>query len=161
MIRDKAHTQSGDLNGAGLRIGIVVSRWNEDITEKMLEGALDALTRIGVDEDSIQIARVPGAWEIPVIASWFAKSGRFDAVVAIGCLIKGETPHFEYLSSEVTRGLGQIALDTGVPVTYGVITVLNLEQAIERAGPNDGNKGAEAALAAIEMANLIKSLRKL
>lgn len=161
MIRDKAHTRSADINGAGLRIGIVVSRWNTDITEKMLEGALDALARSGVDDDSIEIARVPGAWEIPVIASRLARSGRFDAVVAIGCLIKGETPHFEYLSSEVTRGLGQIALDTGLPVTYGVVTVLNLDQAIERAGANDGNKGAEAAIAAVEMANLIKSLGNL
>src|SRR5689334_17343416 len=161
MIRDKPDTQTGDLNGAGLHIGIVVSRWNADITEKMLEGALDALTSNGVGENSIKVARVPGAWEIPVIVSRFAKSGRFDAVVAIGCLIKGETPHFEYLSSEVTRGLGQIALESGVPVTYGVITVLNLDQAVERAGSNEGNKGAEAAIAAIEMANLVKTLANL
>lgn len=160
MIRVRTDTQAGDLNGAGLRIAIVVSRWNADITEKMLEGALDALARHGVAEDSIEIARVPGAWEIPVIVQKLAKSGRFNAVVAIGCLIKGDTPHFEYIAGEVTRGLGQIALETGVPVTYGVITVLNLQQAIERAGA-ESNKGAEAALAAIEMANLTKSLDKL
>lgn len=150
-------TYEGDLNGKGLRIAIVASRWNSFITERLLEGALDALKRNGVAESDITVARVPGTWEIPVAAKKLATAGGVDAVVSIGCLIRGATPHFDYLASNVTSGLGAIALEAGVPVTYGILTVENIEQAVERAGTKAGNKGAEAALAAIEMANLMKS----
>lgn len=146
----------GKLLGEGLRIGVVVSRWNSFITERMLSGTLDALIRHGVDDSQIDIARVPGTWEIAIAAQRMAKSGRYDAVVCVGCLIRGATPHFEYLAAEVTKGLAQISLESGLPVTYGIITVENLEQAIERAGSKAGNKGSEAAMAAIEMANLMK-----
>lgn len=148
----------GNLLAGGLKFGIVVSRWNSFITDRMLGGAVDALKRHGAAEADIDIARVPGTWEIPVIAQKMANSGAYNAVVCIGCLIRGDTPHFDYLASEVTRGIGQIARDSGIPVTYGVITVENLEQAIDRAGAKSGNKGAEAAMAAIEMANLMKEL---
>lgn len=149
---------AGQLVAQGLRFGVVVSRWNSFITEKMLEGALDTLIRHGADPEAVEVARVPGTWEIPVAAQAMAKKGGYDAVIAIGCLIRGATPHFDYLASEVTKGLGKISLDQGLPVTYGVITVENLEQAIERAGTKAGNKGGEAAAAAIEMANLMRQL---
>jgi len=148
----------GKLVAEGLRFGIVVSRWNSFITERMLSGALDALARHGAADDAVEVARVPGTWEIPLVAQRMARSSRFDGVVCVGCLIRGATPHFEYLAAEVTKGLAQISLDTGVPVTYGIITVENLEQAIERAGSKAGNKGAEAAMAAIEMANLLGAM---
>lgn len=148
----------GKLVATGLRFGIVVSRWNSFITERMLGGAIDALTRHGADEANIEVARVPGTWEIPVAARRLATSGRFDAIICIGCLIRGATPHFEYLAAEVTKGIGQLGMETGIPVTYGVITVENLEQAIERAGSKAGNKGSEAALAAVEMADLMRNL---
>jgi 6,7-dimethyl-8-ribityllumazine synthase len=151
-------TYEGGLVGTGLRFAIVVSRWNSFITERMLEGALDALLRHGVEEGQIEVARVPGTWEIPFAAQKLVNANRFDAVIGIGCLIRGATPHFDYLAGEVTKGLASIGMAAGVPVTYGVITVENLEQAIERAGTKAGNKGAEAALAAIEMANLFKQL---
>ena len=151
-------TYEGNLAGAGLKFGIVVSRWNSFITDRMLAGALDALTGHGVSEADVAVARVPGTWEIPVIAKKMANSGVYNAVVCIGCLIRGDTPHFDYLAGEVTRGIGEIARDSGIPVTYGVITVENLEQAVDRAGAKSGNKGAEAALAAIETANLMKEL---
>jgi 6,7-dimethyl-8-ribityllumazine synthase len=150
-------TYEGKLIADGLRFGIVVSRWNSFFTEKMLSGAMDALVRHGASDDQIEIARVPGTWEIPIAVQKMVNAERFDAVIAIGCLIRGATPHFEYLASEVTKGLGQISLQSGLPVTYGVITVENLEQAIERAGTKAGNKGAEAAVAAIEMANLMRA----
>jgi len=153
-----AKTYEGRLVAEGLRFGIVVSRWNSFITEKMLSGALDALIRHGASEEQIEIARVPGTWEIPVAAQKMANSRRHDAVICIGCLIRGSTPHFEYLAAEVTKGIGQISLQTGLPLTYGIITVENIEQAIERAGTKAGNKGAEAAVAAIEMANLLRQL---
>ena len=153
-----AKTYEGNLSAAGLKFGIVVSRWNSFITERMLAGAEDTLKRHGAADADIEVARVPGTWEIPVVAKKMANSGGYNAVVCIGCLIRGETPHFDYLAGEVTRGIGQIARDSGIPVTYGVITVENLEQAIDRAGAKSGNKGAEAAMAAIEMANLIKQL---
>lgn len=149
----------GKLVAEGLRFGVVVSRWNSFITERMLSGALDAFVRHGAREDDIEVVRVPGTWEIPLIAQHLARSGKVDAVACVGCLIRGATPHFEYLAAEVTKGLAQVSLETGVPVTYGIITVEGLEQAIERAGSKAGNKGAEAAVAAIEMANLLKELR--
>lgn len=148
----------GKLVATGLRFGIVVSRWNSFITERMLGGALDALTRHGGDEADIEVVRVPGTWEIPVAARKLATDGRFDAIICIGCLIRGATPHFEYLAAEVTKGIGQLGMETGIPVTYGIITVENLEQAIERAGSKAGNKGSEAALAAVEMADLMRNL---
>jgi len=151
-------TYEGALAADGLRFALVVSRWNSFITERLLEGALDALKRNGADEANISVARVPGTWEIPVVAKKLATGGGYDAVVCIGCLIRGATPHFDYLASNVTSSLGQIALESGLPVTYGILTVDNLEQAIERAGTKAGNKGAEAALAAIEMANLMKTM---
>jgi 6,7-dimethyl-8-ribityllumazine synthase len=148
----------GKLLADGLRFGIVISRWNSFITERMLSGALDALVRHGADENKIDIARVPGTWELAVAARKMAHSGKYDAIICVGCLIRGATPHFDYLAAEVTKGLGHLGMETGLPVTYGVITVENLEQAIERAGSKAGNKGAEAALAAIEMANLLKQM---
>jgi len=148
----------GNLVAEGLRFAVVVSRWNSFITERMLTGAMDALIRHGASEDDISVVRVPGTWEIPLAAKKLARSGKFDAVACVGCLIRGATPHFEYLASEVTKGLAQIALESEVPVTYGITTVENIEQAIERAGSKAGNKGAEAATAAIEMANLLRSL---
>lgn len=148
----------GRLVAEGLKFGIVVSRWNSFITERMLSGAMDALVRHGAEEASIDIARVPGTWEIPVAAQRMAKSGRYDAIICIGCLIRGSTPHFDYLAAEVTKGIAQIGLQLGLPVTYGIITVESIEQAIERAGTKAGNKGAEAAVAAIEMANLMRQM---
>jgi len=151
-------TYEGRLLAAGLKFGLVVSRWNSFITERMLAGAMDALVRHGASGDDIDVARVPGTWEIPVVASRMAQSGRYHAIVCIGCLIRGETPHFDYLAAEVTKGIAQIGLQTGIPVTYGIITVENLEQAIDRAGAKAGNKGAEAAMAAIEMADLMRNM---
>lgn len=151
-------TYEGKLIASGLRFGLVVSRWNSFITERMLAGAQDALVRHGASEDDVDVVRVPGTWEIPVAAARMAQSGKYQAVVCIGCLIRGETPHFDYLAAEVTKGIAQVALQTGVPVTYGVITVENLEQAIDRAGAKAGNKGAEAAMAAIEMADLVRKM---
>lgn len=148
----------GKLLAEGLKFGVVVSRWNSFITERMLAGALDALIRHGAREEDIQVVRVPGTWEIPIVAQRLAKSGTADAIVCVGCLIRGSTPHFEYLAAEVTKGLAQISLETGVPVTYGITTVENIEQAIERAGSKAGNKGADAAVAAIEMANVLRQL---
>jgi 6,7-dimethyl-8-ribityllumazine synthase len=148
----------GRLVAEELRFGIVVSRWNSIITERMLEGALDTLIRHGADEEQIETAYVPGTWEIPVVAQKMARSGKYQAVICIGCLIRGETPHFDYLAGGVTSSLAGIAMQTGLPVTYGVITVESLEQGLERAGSKAGNKGAEAAEAAIEMANLMRML---
>ena len=152
------NTYEGDLNAQGLRFAVVASRWNSFITERLLDGALDALKRNGAEDKEILVARVPGTWEIPVVAKKIATSGVVDAVVCIGCIIRGATPHFDYLASNVTSGLSQIALESGIPVTYGILTVDNLEQAVERAGTKAGNKGAEAALAAIELTNVIKAL---
>ena len=138
---------------------MVVSRWNDFFTEKMLGGAVDTLVRHGADEKNIHLVRVPGAWEIPLAVQKLLQSGKVDGVVALGCLIRGATPHFDYISSEVTKGLGKLSLDTGLPVTYGVITVENLDQAIERAGSKAGNKGGEAAASLIEMVELCDALK--
>jgi 6,7-dimethyl-8-ribityllumazine synthase len=153
-----AQTYEGTLVAEGLRFGLVVSRWNSFITERMLAGAMDALVRHGAREDAIRIARVPGTWEIPIATQRLAQGGGVDAIACIGCLIRGATPHFEYLAAEVTKGIAQISLQTGVPITYGIITVESIEQAVERAGSKAGNKGAEAAVAAIEMANLFRAM---
>jgi len=148
----------GMLDAKGLKFGIVVSRFNELITNKLLEGALDALKRLGADENDIVIVRVPGSFEIPQVAIKLAKSGKFDAIICLGALIRGATPHFDYLSAEVTKGIAQSALESGVPITFGVITADNLEQAIERAGTKMGNKGFDAAVSAVEMAQVFKQL---
>jgi len=153
-----AKVYEGKLLAEGLKFGIVVSRFNEFITKKLLEGALDALTRHGARDDSITIAWVPGTFEIPVVAKRMASSGNCDAVICLGALIRGATPHFEYLASEVTKGIAQISLSTGVPTIHGIITADTIEQAIERAGTKQGNKGFDAAETAIEMANVLKAM---
>ncbi len=148
----------GMLLGKGLKFGLVVSRFNEFITNKLLEGALDALKRHGVDENDIEVALVPGSFEIPLIAKKLAQSKRYDAVICLGTVVRGGTPHFDYISTEVTKGIAHVGLETGLPVVYGIITADTLEQAIERAGTKMGNRGSEAAKDAIEMANLLKSI---
>lgn len=153
-----AEQVKGNLSAKGLRFGIVVSRFNSFITERLLTGALDALERAGADAKNINVVRVPGSFEIPVTAKKLGASGQYDALICLGAILRGETSHFEYISAEVTRGVQRAALDTGVPMAFGVITVDTLEQAIERAGTKSGNKGAEAALTAIEMANLLRRL---
>lgn len=148
----------GTLLGKGLKFGVVVSRFNEFITRKLLEGAQDALVRHGVNKDDIDVAWVPGSFEIPLIAKKLAESKRYDAVICLGAVIRGATPHFEYIAAEVSKGIARVNLDSGVPVSFGVITTDSLEQAIERAGTKEGNKGFDAAVDAIEMANLLKSI---
>jgi len=151
-------TFEGKLLADGLRFGIVVSRFNEFITGKLLEGALDALVRHGAADDHISVAWVPGTFEIPIVAQKMATSGKYDAIVCLGALIRGATPHFEYLAAEVTKGIAQAGLQSGVPAVYGVITADTIEQAIERAGTKVGNKGFDAAETAIEMANVLRSI---
>ncbi|SFA81295.1 MULTISPECIES: 6,7-dimethyl-8-ribityllumazine synthase [unclassified Bacillus (in: firmicutes)] len=146
----------GNLVGTGLRIGIVVGRFNEFITSKLLSGALDALKRHGVSEDLVDVAWVPGAFEISLIAQKMAKSNKYDAVITLGTVIRGSTPHFDYVCNEAAKGVSTTALQTGVPVIFGVLTTDTIEQAIERAGTKAGNKGWEAAASAIEMANLCR-----
>ncbi|MFC1914026.1 6,7-dimethyl-8-ribityllumazine synthase [Chloroflexota bacterium] len=148
----------GTLIGKGLKFGLVVSRFNEFFTQKLLEGAQDALLRHGVSEQGIDIAWTPGSFEIPLIAQKMAQSKKYDAVICLAAVIRGGTPHFDYISAEVTKGIAKVNLDTEIPVIYGVITTDTLEQAIERSGTKAGNKGFDAAVSAIEMANLIKSL---
>ena len=149
-----AKTIRADLIGKGKKFGIAISRFNEFISTRLLEGAVDTLTRHGVDERSVDVAWTPGSFEIPFVAGKMARSKKYDAVICLGAVIRGATPHFEYVAGEAARGVARISLDTGVPAIFGVITADNLEQAIERAGTKDGNKGRQAALAAIEMANL-------
>ncbi|MDP2730455.1 MAG: 6,7-dimethyl-8-ribityllumazine synthase [Dehalococcoidales bacterium] len=149
----------GMLLGAGLKFGVVVSRFNEFITKKLLEGAQDALIRHGVSQGDIDTAWVPGSFEIPLVAQRLARSKRYDAVICLGAVIRGGTPHFEYIATEVAKGIAKVGLDTELPVTYGIITADTLEQAIERAGTKAGNRGFNAAVEAIEMANLLKSIK--
>lgn len=148
----------GVLLGSGLKFGLVVSRFNEFFSKKLLEGAQDALVRHGVSEEDIEVAWTPGSFEIPLIAQKLAQAKKYDAVICLGAVIRGDTPHFDHISAEVTKGIAKVTLDTGVPVIYGVITTDTLEQAVERSGSKAGNKGFEAAVSAIEMANLIKSI---
>jgi 6,7-dimethyl-8-ribityllumazine synthase len=148
----------GKLLGEGLKFGVVVSRFNDFITDKLLEGAQDALSRHGVNEEDIDIAWAPGSFEIPLVAKKMAESGRYDAVICLGAVIRGGTPHFDYIASEVSKGIAKVGLDTGLPVILGVITADTLEQAIERAGTKSGNYGSQAAVHAIEMANLGKAI---
>jgi 6,7-dimethyl-8-ribityllumazine synthase len=147
------------LTDTGGRFALVVSRFNDLITSRLLDGALDCLRRHGVDiEARATVVWVPGAYEMPLIVSRLAKSGQFDAIIGLGCVIRGGTPHFDYVAGEVTKGLASVMLDTGVPVTFGVLTTESIEQAIERAGTKMGNKGVEAALAALEMVGLLQNL---
>jgi len=155
-IREK--TVAGKLDATGLRFGIVVSRFNEFITDRLLRSAHDGLVRSGAKEKDIHIVRVPGSFEIPSAARTLAETNKYDAIICLGCLIRGDTAHYDVIVNEVTRGIGQSAQDTGVPHAFGVLTCENLEQAIDRAGLKMGNKGFEAALAAIEMANLKKAI---
>lgn len=150
----------GNLVGAGLKFGLVVSRFNEFITGKLLEGAEDALSRHGVKQADIDVFWTPGSFEIPLVAKKVAEKGKYSAVVCLGAVVRGGTPHFDYIASEVTKGVAQVGLETGVPVIFGVITADTLEQAIERAGTKMGNAGFAAAQTAIEMANLVKSMSK-
>lgn len=145
----------GQLIAKGKRFGIVVSRFNDFITEKLLSGALDALTRTGAKENDIQIIKVPGAFEIPLAAKKAAQTGRYDAVICLGAVIRGATPHFDYVCAEVSKGVAQVGLDFGIPVIFGVLTTDTVEQAIDRAGTKSGNKGWHAAMSAVEMANLM------
>jgi 6,7-dimethyl-8-ribityllumazine synthase len=151
-------TIQGSMSATGKKFGIVVSRFNEFITSKLIDGALDALVRHGADEASIEIAWVPGAFEIPAIAQKMAASKKYHAVICIGCVIKGDTPHFDYVAAEVSKGVAQVGMQASVPVIFGVLTTDTIEQAIERAGTKAGNKGADAAMGAIEMANLYTQL---
>ncbi|MGM0834870.1 MAG: 6,7-dimethyl-8-ribityllumazine synthase [Bacillota bacterium] len=146
----------GNLVGTGLKVGIVVGRFNEFITSKLLGGAQDALKRHGVEEGSVDVAWVPGAFEIPLVAKRMADSGKYDAIITLGTVIRGSTPHFDYVCSEAAKGVSQASMQSGIPVIFGVLTTETIEQAIERAGTKAGNKGWEAAAAAIEMANLLR-----
>lgn len=148
----------GDLCAKGLKFAIVVSRFNEFITEKLLYGAKDALIRHGVKEEDVDIVKVPGSFEIPMIAKKMALKGTYNAIICLGTIIRGATPHFEYVAAEVSKGIASVSIDTGVPVAFGIITSDTIEQAIERAGTKSGNKGWDAALSAIEMAQLLKKI---
>jgi 6,7-dimethyl-8-ribityllumazine synthase len=151
-------TYEGNLIGTGLKVALVASRFNELLSARLVSGAMDALTRHDVAEGDVDTAWVPGAFEVPLVAKKLAESGRYDAVVALGVIIRGGTPHFEYVASEVAKGVAKASLDSGVPIAFGVITAATIEQAVERAGTKQGNKGWEAASAAIEMANLLKTV---
>lgn len=149
---------SGDLNGAGKRFAILVTRFNSLVTEQLVSGAKDCLLRHGVTEDAIDLYRVPGAWELPVAAARVVALGKHDAVVALGCIIRGGTPHFEYVAGEAVRGLGVVAREASIPVSLGVLTTDTVDQALERAGTKAGNKGWDAALSALEMAELFRRM---
>ena len=150
----------GKIDAKGLKFGLVVSRFNDFINDRLLGGALDALTRNGADGKDLSVVKVPGAFEIPLAAKKMANSGTYDAVICLGCVIRGATPHFEYISAEVAKGIAKVSLESGIPVSFGVITADNLEQAIERAGTKSGNKGWDAALSAIEMINLFNTMEE-
>jgi 6,7-dimethyl-8-ribityllumazine synthase len=151
-------THEGKLTAEGMRLGLIVSRFNGFITERLVEGAVDCITRHGGSADTVELVRVPGTWELPVALKWMLASGRFDALVSLGCVIRGSTPHFDYVAAEVSKGVASLSIEAGVPVTFGVLTTDSIEQAVERAGTKHGNKGFEAALAAIEMVNLKRQL---
>ena len=150
----------GQLTAAGLRFAIVVSRFNSFITERLLAGAMDGLTRAGASADLIDVIKVPGSWEVPLVAGEVARQHRYDAVICLSAVIRGETPHFDYVAAEAAKGIAHVASETGVPVAFGVLTTNTLEQAIDRAGAKGGNKGFDAAMTAIEMANLLRTLRQ-
>ncbi len=146
----------GHLQAAGFRFAIIASRWNDFLTARLIEGALDALERLGADAKAVELYRVPGSFEIPLLARKVAGAGKFDAVICLGTIIRGETPHFEYVAGEATKGIAQAGMETGLPVVYGIVTADTLEQAIDRAGVKAGNKGFEAAMSAVELVNLYK-----
>ncbi len=148
----------GNLSAAGLRFAVVLSRFNDFIGSRLLDGAIDTLLRSGAEDKDIDVVKVPGAFEMPLLARKLAEKGTYDAVICLGCVVRGATPHFEYIAAEVSKGIASTALETGRPIAFGVITADTLEQAIERAGTKAGNKGADAALTAIEMANLMKTI---
>jgi 6,7-dimethyl-8-ribityllumazine synthase len=148
----------GKIVAKGMKFGIVASRFNDFISSRLIDGALDTLVRAGADEKDIQIYKVPGAFELPLTAKKLAKSARFDAIICLGAVIRGATPHFEYISAEVSKGIASVGLEAEIPVVYGVLTTDTIEQAIERAGTKSGNKGADAALSAIEMVDLFKKI---
>jgi 6,7-dimethyl-8-ribityllumazine synthase len=150
----------GQLSSAGLRFAIVVSRFNNFITERLLGGAMDALTRTGAAADHVDVVKVPGSWEVPMVAAEVARQHRYDAVICLSAVIRGETPHFDYVAAEAAKGVANVAMETGVPVAFGVLTTNTLEQAIDRAGAKGGNKGFDAAMCAVEMANLMRTLRQ-
>jgi 6,7-dimethyl-8-ribityllumazine synthase len=154
------HTIQGSGRAAGFRFAVVVSKYNDFVTDRLQTGALEALATAGVDRDEVTVVRVPGAYELPLAAQHAAESGRFDAVVCLGCLIRGETPHFEYISSAVSQGLTTAAAATGIPITFGVLTTNSGEEALARAGDGPTNKGHEAAIAAIEMAEVVAQLTR-
>jgi 6,7-dimethyl-8-ribityllumazine synthase len=149
-------TIEADMIVRGARFGLLVARWNGFVVESLLEGAIDALVRHGAAQSDLQIVRVPGAFEMPIAAQKMAASGHYDAIIALGAVIRGGTPHFEYVAGEATKGMAQVSLQTGMPLTFGLLTVDSIDQAIERSGTKAGNKGAEAAMSAIEMVNLLK-----
>ena len=151
-------TLEGKLVASGIRVGVVAARFNEFITSKLLSGAMDGLVRHAVREEDVHVAWVPGAFEIPLIASKMAKSGKYDAIICLGAVIRGSTSHYDYVCSEVSKGIAAVGLDSGIPVLFGVLTTENIEQAIERAGTKVGNKGYDCALSAIEMVNLIRQI---
>lgn len=151
-------TYEGKLLAEGFRFGIVVSRFNELITRRLLSGARDALRRHGADEEKLDVAWAPGSFEVPMVAQRLAGSGRYDAVICLAAVIRGDTPHFEYVAAEAAKGIAKVGLDTGVPTIFGVVTADSIEEAIERAGAKAGNRGADAAMAAIEMADLMRTL---
>lgn len=150
----------GKLVADGVKIGIVAGRFNEFITSKLISGALDGLKRHNVDEDSIEIAWVPGAFEIPLVASEMARSKKYDAIICLGAVIRGNTSHYDYVCNEVSKGIAHVSLETGIPIMFGVVTTENIEQAIERAGTKSGNKGYDVAVGAIEMINLVKEIKR-
>jgi len=150
-------TYQGKLQAKGLKIGLVVSRFNSFLTDRLLEGALDALDKLGADPADLTVYKVPGSFEVPIVAKKLAKSKKVSGIVCLGALVRGDTPHFEYLSAEVTKGLAQLALDEGVPVSFGILTVDTVEQGIERAGTKSGNKGWDAAFSLVETLNLLKT----
>ena len=154
-----SQTFVGSLNGSGMRIGIVVGRFNETVTKGLLDGAREGLTRLGVAADAVDVAWTPGCFEIPLVARRMADLGRYDAVICLGAVIRGETPHFDYVAGQAASGIARVGLDTGIPVIFGVLTTETLDQAINRAGAKAGNKGFDAAITAVEMASLLRSLR--
>ena len=155
---DMPNIVEGQLSAKGLRFAIIMSRFNDFICSRLADGAMDALVRHGADEKGVSLVKVPGAFEIPFAAKRLSQSGRYDAVICLGAVIRGATPHFEYVAAEVSKGVANVALESSVPITFGVLTTDNLEQAIERAGSKSGNKGYQAAMSAIEMVNLLKEL---
>jgi 6,7-dimethyl-8-ribityllumazine synthase len=157
-MEDVMNIIEGKLSAEGLKFGIIVGRFNSFITERLLEGAIDCILRHGGSKENIEIVKVPGSFEIPLTAKKLAKSGKYDAVICLGAVIRGSTPHFDYVANEVTKGIAQVSLETEVPISYGILTTDTIEQAVERAGTKMGNKGFDAAMVAIEMANVLKSI---